>query len=139
MKFILILSALTFFFVLNSYSQTVEDLSSNVNTYELKEGKIIDVSSGTTLYELDGDVIKDGKGGKTLYKIIKGELRNASKKRLYKYSKNLVTKISTGEKLFEVTDSGVIKSWSMGTGFYRINGSFGTGELFMILLASGLL
>jgi hypothetical protein len=127
------------FIITNSYSQVIEDFSTSVNTYEIKDGAISETSSGKTIYILENNIIKDGKSGKTLYTISNGVLRNTSKKSLYKYVDGIVSEISTGKKLYEITDSGVIKSWSMGTGFYRITGGFGAGELFMTLLATGLL
>ena len=130
---------ISLFNISNSYSQVIEDLATSLNTYEINEGALSEISTGKTIYKLEENKIKDGKSGKTLYTIANGVLRNTSRKSLYKYVDGIVSEISTGKKLYEVTDSGVIKSWSMGTGFYRITGGFGAGELYMILLATGLL
>lgn len=130
---------ISLFIISNSYSQVIEDLATSINTYEIKDGAISEISTGKTIYKLEENIIKDGKSGKTLYTISNGVLRNTSKKSLYKYVDGIVSEISTRKKLYEVTDSGVIKSWSMGTGFYRITGGFSAGELYMVLLATGLL
>lgn len=135
-KFLFIIAI--FFFVAKASSQTVEDLSKNEKTFEIKDGTLINVSTDKTVLKLVENAIKDADGN-TLYTIAKGVLKNTSKKSLYKYADGIVSDLSSGKSLYMVTEGGVIKSWSMGVGVYRIIGGFGTGELFMILLGTGLL
>jgi hypothetical protein len=128
------------FFAADTNSQIIQEYSTNINSFEIREGTIYNLSTEKPVYKLVNNIIKDGTSGKNLYIVVDGVLKNVStKKKLYKYENNLISVYSSDNPLYEINDSGVIKSWSLGTGFYRIVGGFGTGELYMVLLAGGLL
>ncbi len=130
---------LSLFSVSVSYTQVVQEYSTGNSTLELKGGELFNISTGKPIYKFVKNTIKDGVSGKNLYTVIDGVLKSfATKKNLYKYENGLIIDFATEDPLY-VIETGVIKSWSMGIGFYRIVGNFGAGELYMVLLATGLL
>jgi|WetSurMetagenome_2_1015567.scaffolds.fasta_scaffold11972_7 hypothetical protein len=139
-KFIYLFILFSLFFISTSNSQTIADSTGGKNLFEIKDGVLKDLTTGESIYKFTKNIIKSDKTGKNLYKVIDGVLIDYSTgKSLYEFKDNIVVIISSGKKICEITDSGLIKSWSMGQNCYQFIQNPGAGQLYMVLLAIGLL